>query len=86
VKKYSKKEIREAASSAIVGLLTRLNLPISGKAKKIVKDISKELAKQIADELKKTLKKQRKREKAANKRTARRRMMLDRNKPPVITV
>jgi hypothetical protein len=82
VKKYSKKDIREAASSAIIGLLTRLELPVSGKAKKIVKEVSRELARQIADEHKRHLKKLRKREKAANERTARRRRMLDKNRPP----
>jgi hypothetical protein len=60
LKKYTKKEIRDAATSAIHGLMARLDVPLKGKSKKLAKDVSKVLAREIADEYKKHLKKLRK--------------------------
>lgn len=60
MKKYTKKEIRDAAASAIHGLLARLEVPLKGKSKKLAKEVSKLLARDIADEYKKHLKKARK--------------------------
>lgn len=60
VKKYTKKEIRDAAASAIHGLLARLEVPLKGKSKKLAKEVSKMLARDITDEYKKHLKKERK--------------------------
>jgi hypothetical protein len=60
VRKYSKKEIRDIASTAIFGVLARLEMSLSAKAKKIVKDSSKQLARAIEEEHKKQFKKFRK--------------------------
>ncbi|HZY78256.1 MAG TPA: hypothetical protein VFE50_01945 [Cyclobacteriaceae bacterium] len=60
MKKHTKKELRDAASSAIHGLLARLDMPIKGKTKELAKDVSKMLAKEIAEEYKKQQKKLRK--------------------------
>jgi hypothetical protein len=60
LKKYTKKEIREIASTAMFGVLARLEMSLTGKAKKIVKDGSKQLTRAIEEEHKKQLKKFRK--------------------------
>lgn len=58
VKKHSKKEIREVASTAIHGLVARLELPLSGKLRRVAKEVSKMLAREIVEEQKRQLKKE----------------------------
>jgi hypothetical protein len=60
LKKYNRKEIREAATLAIHGLFARLDLPIKGKTKQLAKEFSKTLAREISDDYKKHLRKLRK--------------------------
>jgi predicted MarR family transcription regulator len=79
VKKHTKKEVREAASAAIHGLLSRLEITVAGKAKKLVKDISKMLAKEVIEENRKQLKKLRKKEIATKAKLAKKKVVA----PPV---
>lgn len=60
MKKHTKKEIRDAASTAIHGMLARLEVPMNGKVKKLAKEVSKSLARDVSDEYKKYLKRLRK--------------------------
>ncbi|MEJ0030452.1 MAG: hypothetical protein WDO15_08815 [Bacteroidota bacterium] len=57
MRKYSKREIRDIASTAIYGMLARLEMSVSSKAKKIAKDGSKALARALEEEHKRQLKK-----------------------------
>jgi hypothetical protein len=57
LRRYSKKEIRDVALTAIYGVLARLEMSVSWRAKKIAKDGSKILARAIEAEHKKQLKK-----------------------------
>jgi hypothetical protein len=59
LKKYTKKEIRDAAASAIHGLLARLEVPLKGRTKKLAKELSKILAREVSSEYKKHVKKER---------------------------